>query len=70
MAWDPGGGFLVAGPRAPVTYQVVRVRGDARDVLVQSDNEILFQPRAAPDGHATLVMGRLFMPTMYELVAP
>ena len=70
VAFDPGGGVLIAGTRAPVTYQVLRVRGADHTVLLQSDNEILFQPRAAPDGHATLVMGRLFMPHLYEIVAP
>ncbi len=25
-------------------------------------------PRPAPDGHATLVMGRLFMPVLEELI--
>ncbi|MCE9577669.1 MAG: hypothetical protein K8W52_31250, partial [Deltaproteobacteria bacterium] len=68
VAYDERGGFLVAGTRAPVTYQILRVEGEKTSVLVQSDNEILFLPRPARDGHATLVMGRLFMPALQELV--
>ncbi len=70
VAYDPRGGFLVAGTRAPVTYQILRVVDEATTVLVQSDHEILFLPRPAPDGHATQVMGRLFMPALQELVGP
>jgi hypothetical protein len=70
VAYDERGGFLVAGTKAPISYQILRIDGAQVTTLIQSDNEILFMPRAAPDRRATLVMGRLFMPVLHELIAP
>jgi len=67
VAYDPTGGFLVAGTKPPVKYQILQLDGDRREVLIQSDNEILFLPRPSPDGSQVLVMGRLFQPELYEL---
>ncbi|MCA9678245.1 MAG: hypothetical protein KC464_24675, partial [Myxococcales bacterium] len=67
ITYDPAGGFLVAGTKPPVSYQILRIDGDRQDVLAQSDTEILFMPRPSPAGDRVLVMGRLFMPKLYEL---
>ncbi len=67
VAYDPRGGILAAGTRRGSHYVVVRHDGTTETPVFQSRDEILFLPRPAPDGDAVLVMGRLFLPSLYEL---
>ena len=67
VAYDPRGGILVAGTRRGSYYALVHHDGTREAAVFQSRDEILFLPRPAPDGSAILVMGRLFLPALYEL---
>ena len=67
VAFDPRGGVLTTGSRGSNHYSLVQVDGAAGVQVFQSRDEILFQPRPSPDGGAVIVMGRLFLPALYEL---
>ena len=68
VAFDPMGGALVTGTRANNQYLLVHVDGaGAGAQLLQSRDELLFLPRPAPGGATVSVMGRLFLPILYEL---
>ena len=60
-------GVLTTGSRGSNHYSLVQVDGAAGTQVFQSRDEILFQPRPSPDGRAVIVMGRLFLPALYEL---
>ena len=67
LAADPRGGVLVTGTRVVTQYVLVRVDGATTEELMQSRDDLLFLPRPSPGGGAISVMGRLFLPALYEL---
>ncbi len=67
LAADPRGGVLVTGTRVITQYVLARVDGSTTEELMQSRDDLLFLPRPSPGGGAISVMGRLFLPALYEL---
>ncbi|MBL8624146.1 MAG: protein kinase [Myxococcales bacterium] len=67
LAADPRGGVLVTGTRVITQYVLARVDGATTEELMQSRDDLLFLPRPSPGGGAISVMGRLFLPALYEL---
>ena len=59
--------MLVTGTRVVTQYVLVRVDGATTEELMQSRDDLLFLPRPSPGGGAIGVMGRLFLPALYEL---
>ncbi|MBK9032681.1 MAG: serine/threonine protein kinase [Myxococcales bacterium] len=67
LAFDPRGGLLLTGSTNTTRYSLVALGPAGATEVYQSRDEILFQPRPSPDGRAVIVMGRLFLPVLYEL---
>ena len=67
LAVDPRGGVLVTGTRVVTQYVLARVDGTTTEELMQSRDDLLFLPRPSPGGGAISVMGRLFLPALFEL---
>ncbi len=69
VAYHPQGGLVIAGSRGPSQYPVLRLHDDGREeLLAQGESELMFLPRPSPAGDRYLVMGRLFLPSLFELV--
>jgi len=68
VAYHPAGGFVIAGSGGAARYLALWKNGPQTSVLLRAESEILFLPRPSPDGSQLLLMGRLFLPELYELV--
>jgi tRNA A-37 threonylcarbamoyl transferase component Bud32 len=68
VVYHPLGGYVVAGSGGAARYVAHWRNGAQTSVLIRAESEIVFMPRPSPDGSQFLIMGRLFLPELYELV--
>jgi hypothetical protein len=68
VVYHPLGGYVVAGSGGAARYIAEWRNGAQTSILIRAESEILFMPRPSPDGSQFLIMGRLFLPELYELV--
>jgi serine/threonine protein kinase len=67
VAYDRGGGFLIAGTLIRNTFQVGRFVDGQMTVIAQAENDLLSLVRPSHDGKRILVHARVYAPVLWEL---
>jgi len=71
IAYDPTGGWLVAGTLPENHYATGRLdETGAFTPYVQTEDDILSLIRPSPDGHQVLLLSRLYSPALWQVKLP